>query len=64
VVNANCTNARGNLKTLQGEAPVGIDADKDGKPDRMLTDTERASRTKLAEVEIETYCGAALDQQG
>lgn len=64
VVNANCTNARSNLRLLQGTGSVGVDADQDGKPERQLTAAERASRTKLAEVEIETYCGAALDQQG
>lgn len=64
VVSANCTNARSNLKLLQGSTAVGIDSDKDGKPDREFTAAERASRLKLAEVEIETYCSAALDQQG
>ena len=63
-VNANCTNARGNLETLQGKADVGVDEDGDGKPDRMLSDAERAARVKLAETQIDTYCGAALDARG
>lgn len=60
VVNANCSNARSNLTILQGKAEVGIDEDKDGKPDRNLTATERANRTALAEASIKTYCEVAL----
>lgn len=58
VVNADCTNARGNLALLQGQGKVGVDEDKDGKPDRELNASERASRLKLAEAQIETYCDA------
>ncbi len=58
VVNADCSNARGNLSMLQGTGKVGVDEDKDGKPDRELTAGERASRLKLAEAQIETYCDA------
>jgi len=61
VVNANCSNARSNLSVLQGGGQVGIDEDKDGKPDRSLNDSERANRTALAEAQIKTYCeGAAV----
>jgi len=61
VVNANCTNARSNLTVLQGGGQVGIDEDKDGKPDRSLNDNERANRTALAQAQIKTYCeGAAV----
>jgi len=56
VVNANCSNARSNLTVLQGGGQVGIDEDKDGKPDRSLNDSERANRTALAEAQIKTYC--------
>ena len=58
VVNADCSNARSNLSLLQGTAKVGVDDDKDGKPDRELTAAERAKRLKLAESQIETYCDA------
>ena len=58
VVNADCSNARSNVSLLQGTAKVGVDDDKDGKPDRELTPAERAKRLKLAEAQIETYCDA------
>lgn len=64
VANADCSNARSNLTVLQGKAPVGLDENKDGKPDRTLTDAERSSRTRLAEAAIDTYCNAPLDQKG
>lgn len=57
VVNSDCSNARANLKLLQGTGPVSIDENKDGKPDRELTADERSKRTRLAESQIETYCG-------
>jgi hypothetical protein len=56
VVNADCSNARSNLSLLQGQGKVGVDDDKDGKPDRELTAAERANRLKLAQAQIETYC--------
>ena len=56
VANANCTNARSNLAVLKDGGEVGIDEDKDGKPDRSLNETERANRTALAEAQIKTYC--------
>ena len=59
VANANCTNARSNLTVLQGAGDVTIDEDKDGKPDRNLSQTERANRTALAEAQIKTYCEAS-----
>lgn len=57
VVNSDCSNARANLKLLQGTGAVSIDENKDGKPDRELTAEERSKRTRLAESQIETYCG-------
>ena len=64
VANANCSNARSNLTVLQGGNPVGIDEDKDGKPDRNLTDAERANRTELAQAQIKTYCEGATASSG
>lgn len=64
VVNADCSNARSNLALLQGTAKVGVDENKDGKPDRELTAAERASRLKLAEAQIETYCDAPAANAG
>ena len=59
-VNSDCSNARGNLNLLQGQGKVGIDEDKDGKPDRELTAAERASRLKVAEGEVELYCSQPI----
>ena len=56
VANADCSNARSNLKLLQGDGKVGVDDDKDGKADRELTAAERAARLKVAQGEVELYC--------
>lgn len=64
VINANCTNARSNLTVLQGGGPVNVDEDKDGTPDRALNDSERSSRTELAQAQIKTYCGDATVASG
>lgn len=62
-VNADCSNARGNLTILQRQGEVGIDEDKDGTNDRNLTAQERADRIKLAEAGIKIYCEVALTNQ-
>lgn len=54
--NEQCTTARNNLKQLQGEAPVGIDADKDGKPDTVMNPEQRASQTELAQAALKVHC--------
>ncbi|MFC0676898.1 DUF4124 domain-containing protein [Lysobacter korlensis] len=59
VVNANCTNARGNLKVLQGSGPVGLDADKDGKPDGVMSPEQRAAQVQLAQAAINVHCEAS-----
>lgn len=56
VANSDCSNARKNLTLLQGTDKVGVDENKDGKPDRELTATERAARLKMAEGQVELYC--------
>ena len=58
--NTDCSNARSNLKILQGKTEVGIDENKDGKPERNLTAQERAHRTRLADAGVKTYCEVAL----
>jgi hypothetical protein len=50
-----CNTARGNLATLQGKAPVQMDSDGDGKPDRTLTDAERANQADLARSTLKAY---------
>ena len=54
-----CAQARLNLANLQGDAPVGPDADGDGKPDSTLDDAARAKQRELAQAAIATRCPAA-----
>ncbi|MGN7918338.1 MULTISPECIES: DUF4124 domain-containing protein [Lysobacter] len=54
--NAQCTTARGNLKQLQSSASVGVDANKDGKPDNILDAQQRAAQVQLAESAVKAYC--------
>lgn len=60
VANADCSNARSNLKVLQGDTEVGLDEDKDGKAERPLTPKERADRIQQAQANIKTYCEVDL----
>ena len=53
-----CTTARENLALLGGEAPVSVDSDGDGKPDRNLDDAERAAQRELAQATIKVKCAA------
>ncbi|WP_244244011.1 DUF4124 domain-containing protein [Marilutibacter alkalisoli] len=57
--NAQCTQARGNLALLSGDAPVGVDTDGDGKPDDTLDADQRAAQKKLAEAAIGVHCTTA-----
>ena len=54
-----CTTARANLALLQGDGPVGMDSDKDGKPDSQLTAEQRTAQAALAEAAIKVHCTAA-----
>ena len=58
VANADCSNARSNVALLAGTGKVGVDDDRDGKPERELTAAERAERLQRAQAQIETYCDA------
>lgn len=59
VVNANCTNARSNLKVLEADGPVGIDANQDGKPDGVMSAEQRAAQVQLARAAITVHCEAS-----
>lgn len=54
-----CAQARLNLARLQGDAPVGPDADGDGKPDSTLSAEDRAKQRDLAQAAIAAKCPAA-----
>lgn len=47
--NPQCTQARTNVAALQGKGAVQQDSDGDGKGDKTLTDSERASQLTLAQ---------------
>ena len=57
--NAQCAQARLNLARLEGGAAIGLDADRDGKPDAPLSEDDRAKQLKLAQNVIQKYCPAA-----
>ncbi|MCY7354628.1 MAG: DUF4124 domain-containing protein [Lysobacter sp.] len=46
--NPQCGMARSNVAALQGKGAVQQDSDGDGKPDKTLSDSERASQLGLA----------------
>jgi hypothetical protein len=54
--NARCSQARANLTALQGTAPVGPDADGDGKPDSTLGDDDRAKQIAAMRATIQRDC--------
>jgi len=54
-----CTTAKQNLALLGSGAPVMRDTDNDGKPDKALTDDEKASQKGLAEAAAKAYCPPA-----
>ena len=55
-ISADCAQARLNLQHLQGTAPVGLDADRDGKPDAVMGDDERAKQRAQAEAAVRARC--------
>lgn len=57
-VSSQCKTARANLKLLQGEGPIGLDSNKDGKPDGELGAEQRAAQTTLAQAAIKVHCAA------
>ena len=56
---SHCENARANLDRLQGKDPIGMDGDGDGKPDRAMTEQERANQTELNSAAVKAYCAPA-----
>lgn len=54
--NARCSQARANLAALQGTAPVGPDADGDGKPDSTLSADDRAKQVAAMQAAIQRDC--------
>lgn len=57
--NQDCVTARKNLELLKSDKAVRMDSDGDGKPDKSLSDTDRASQTELAQATLKANCTAA-----
>jgi hypothetical protein len=54
--NSQCVMARQNLDRLKSNAPVGLDANNDGKPDAEMDAGQRAAQVQLAEAGIKAWC--------
>lgn len=53
---ANCTLARTNQERLKAGGDIGLDANGDGQPDAALDAEELARQSRLAEINIKTFC--------
>jgi hypothetical protein len=53
---AQCATARANIALLEGKSPVQRDSDGDGKPDKVLDDTERSNQLELARALLKANC--------
>lgn len=62
VEGSQCTTARANLALLEGDGPVGIDSDGDGKPDNEMSADQRGAQKQLAEAAIKVHCTTAAGQ--
>ena len=61
--NPSCDIARKNMVMLQGKAAVQIDSDGDGKPDKTLSDDDRANQMQLAQATLKVTCATAVADQ-
>jgi len=57
--NPQCSSARMNLQVLQGKGAVQQDTDGDGKGDKVLSESERASQLTLSKAMIDATCTAS-----
>jgi len=54
-----CANVRKQLELLRGDRQLQQDDDGDGKPDRILSQSERESQAALAEAMLKANCSQA-----
>ncbi|MFT3897049.1 MAG: DUF4124 domain-containing protein [Thermomonas sp.] len=54
--NPTCTTARNNLAVLNSQQNVQLDSDGDGKPDKTLSDSDRANQLALAQATLNISC--------
>ncbi|MET1163100.1 MAG: DUF4124 domain-containing protein [Pseudoxanthomonas sp.] len=59
VENPSCTTAKRNLEVLANKAPVQLDSDGDGKPDKTLSEDDRSAQRSLGEAAVKAYCTPA-----
>jgi hypothetical protein len=58
--NPACATARGNVALLQGDnKQIQVDSDGDGKPDKALSEADRANQLELAQAMLKTHCSQA-----
>jgi uncharacterized protein DUF4124 len=57
--NPACAIARKNVELLQGKATVQIDSNGDGKPDKALSEADRADQMQLAQATLKVNCASA-----
>ena len=58
-----CAIARKDIELLQAQAPVLMDSDGDGKPDKILTDEDRAKHLQVAQSALKGRCAQAATGQ-
>ena len=58
-----CSTARSNLALLGAKSPLQVDSNGDGKPDKTLTEEDRANQRALMEATIKVRCATAPAQQ-
>lgn len=56
-VDPRCATARANIAQLKsGRTDIGLDADRDGKPDKPLDEAQRAEQLRMAEASERAFC--------
>jgi hypothetical protein len=56
--NPACATARNNIALLNSKQNVQLDSNGDGKPDKALSDQDRANQLALAEATLKTSCAS------
>ena len=59
VESTQCTTARANIAMLEGKDVVQQDTNGDGKPDKTLSDADRANQLELARAMLKANCISA-----
>jgi uncharacterized protein DUF4124 len=58
--NPGCAIARKNMELLQGKSAIQIDSNGDGKPDKTLSDDDRANQMQLAQATLKVNCAVPV----